>query len=123
MLLYADSIRSSNARKIVVCNKLDLVTSRDEVRQWTINEIGYSPIFTSCTDGSGIVNLENGIKQEITYLLDNQMTDSTEDGIAITRERHRIHVHQCIEHLNNFISMNLPMDAAAEEIRYKLSRY
>ncbi len=43
----------------------------------------------------------------------------TTDNILITRERHRQHLEQCLEHLNNFNKKNEveDFDKAAEDLR------
>jgi tRNA U34 5-carboxymethylaminomethyl modifying GTPase MnmE/TrmE len=67
----------------------------------------------SCTSGSGLQELENALTASIKSLLEA----GAGEGTLITRERHRRHVKQCVEHLDEFLSRRLPMDAAAEELR------
>ena len=78
----------------------------------------------SCVTGDGIPSFESALTQAALNLL--QPTDSV-DGVSdatesavITRDRHRSHVKRCVRHLDEFIEAGLPMDAAAEELRYVL---
>jgi tRNA U34 5-carboxymethylaminomethyl modifying GTPase MnmE/TrmE len=108
---------------ISVLNKADLVSpsqlqnavlASSAARRGDIKETaraGCYPI--SCATGDGLAELEAAIAKSIKHLLESQSTE----GVLITRERHRRHVQQCVEHLDNFLSMELPMDAAAEELR------
>lgn len=118
-------------RRLLVCNKIDLLvnTNKEIPEDSTFltntktleNETGLQPYFTSCVEGMGLSDLEEGIKREISLLL-NQSTPSSPstqavESVLITRERHRGHVKRCINHLDRFLSGKLPMDAAAEELR------
>lgn len=40
-----------------------------------------------------------------------------EDHALITRHRHRHHLQKCVEHIQRFLYLDLPVDAAAEELR------
>lgn len=78
----------------------------------------------SCTTGDGINNLESALGQAALELLQpasgeasNDSNGATESAV-ITRDRHRSHVKRCVRHLDEFIEAGLPMDAAAEELRY-----
>ena len=41
-----------------------------------------------------------------------------ENSVLITRDRHRRHLVETLQHLDDFLSGVLPMDLAAEELRY-----
>lgn len=76
----------------------------------------------SCATGDGIPSLESALTQAALSLLQPSETvdgasDATESAV-ITRDRHRSHVKRCVRHLDEFIEAGLPMDAAAEELRY-----
>lgn len=90
----------------------------------------------SCTTGSGLQSLENALARLVERIIS---PDGAPDGVSsgvssgvspflpsaagstmITRERHRRHVKLCVGHLDRFLLGTLPMDAAAEEIRYIL---
>lgn len=73
----------------------------------------------SCVDGMGLDQLENDVDAMIQQKLQSDVEDSScaDEGAIITRERHRRHVRQCVEHLEAFLFNALPMDLAAEEIR------
>lgn len=126
-------------RKIVVCNKIDLlprtsptsdsteaVSSTSFANSLTVREISAAtvttPLLTSCLSGEGLSEFEDAIKREIDFLFgrtgdSGSRSTGTDNGVFITRERHRGHVKRCISHLDRFLSRRLPMDAAAEEIR------
>jgi tRNA modification GTPase len=77
----------------------------------------------SCTTGEGLSNLESGLAGELKNFFDELgqgIENDSSTQVFITRERHRTHVKRCIEHLYKFLSNRLPMDIAAEEIRYAL---
>lgn len=77
----------------------------------------------SCVTGDGISSFESALTQAALSLLQPSDTadgaDTTESAV-ITRDRHRSHVKRCVRHLDEFIDAGLPMDAAAEELRYYL---
>ena len=116
-------------RLIVVLNKIDLFDSQvDQDTERYIQEIEslqksfQIPIFKlSCSTGNGIGSLEDGLIHAINGILESSSSsdnsDSNSEGALITRDRHRFHVKQCCYHLNRFLNLRLPMDAAAEEIR------
>ena len=87
----------------------------------------------SCATGVGMGELETAITNSIRSLLEDggggggggglsgaeggRERGMNMEGVLITRERHRRHLKQCVEHLDAFLSSRLPMDAAAEELR------
>ena len=82
----------------------------------------------SCATGAGLENLENAIANSVHSLLNLDSAGGNSPGTTvgstmITRERHRRHVKMCVYHLERFLSGRLPMDAAAEEIRYTQSNF
>lgn len=86
----------------------------------------------SCATGAGLGQLETALADAVRQLLSPEgvLAGSAAAGAAgrgegggvasamITRERHRRHVKLCVGHLERFLLGTLPMDAAAEEIRY-----
>ena len=65
------------------------------------------------TEEKNLVDLINAIKEK----LKNKFISS--DDILITRERHRQHLQQCLDHLNNFNQKKEieDFDKAAEDLR------
>lgn len=70
----------------------------------------------SCATGQGIAELEEKIRTEIESLL-SRGDALGDESVTISRERHRHHIRNCIEHLNRFLERKLHMDLAAEELR------
>lgn len=117
---------------LLVANKADLLTERDREREGpllleslrllsqsseSLPSLAYA---VSCTTGEGLAELEGAVSHAVTALLSgggSESGPSEEEGPLITRERHRRHVAQCAEALDRFLTLRLPMDAAAEEIR------
>ena len=73
----------------------------------------FDHVLISLKDNSNIDQLISKIKNN----LKNKFI--TTDDILITRERHRQHLEQCLEHLNNFNKKNEveDFDKAAEDLR------
>jgi len=81
----------------------------------------------SCVTGAGLAVLEEALAHAVQKLLANgtplvaagAVGPSPQEGVLITRERHRRHLQQCLGHLHRFLGKEgrLPMDAAAEELR------
>ncbi len=95
-------------KTILVVNKSDLGTDKIE------NELErFNPIYISIKKETNLNNLILNIRDK----LKNKFI-STEDTI-ITRERHRQHLIQCVEHLENFENKNNTgdFDKAAEDLR------
>lgn len=120
----------SSSAVLIVLNKADLLsnTARNEVKEFwerkltALNIPSQSKVFlTSCMDNSGLDILEVGLSSNMKHLMRSGENFSSENLALITRERHRHHALKCVEHLERFLENRLPMDAAAEEIRY--SRY
>jgi tRNA modification GTPase len=101
-------------RTLMVYNKKDLRNSSGLVHALADSK---DCCEVSCVTGEGIIDLELKISTAIKGLLRSDRLGG-EDNALITRERHRRHVTQCVEHLNMFLSAALPMDAAAEELRH-----
>ena len=70
-------------------------------------------VLISLKDNSNIDELISKIKN---YLRDKFIN---EEDILITRERHRQHLVQCVDHLKNFLDKNdkKDFDKAAEDLR------
>ena len=97
-------------------NNIDTTNKKDDRTSMNF----FSTHRISCKTGLGIVELESAISSAIRGLLDRDDDEGggkASEGVLITRERHRQHLKQCVEHLNAFLSSQLLMDAAAEELR------
>ena len=95
-------------KTILVVNKSDLGTEQIEKELKK-----FDPIYLSIKKENGIDKLISAIRNR----LKNKFL-STENTI-ITRERHRQHLLQCVEHLENFENKNSSedFDKAAEDLR------
>ena len=102
-------------RVLTVLNKADLLPEKS-VDVSSSSYFGSSSYSVSCTTGAGITEFETALSDSIRSLLEHGGGESGE-GTLITRQRHRTHLKQCVEHLDNFLIARLPMDAAAEELR------
>jgi len=115
-----DDINNNDGFKVImVLNKADLL-KEDNVKNAMMENIQIDdksiPITSypiSCVTGAGISEFEAALSSSIKLLLQSGNSESA----LITRERHRKHIQQCTEHLDRFLASNLPMDAAAEELR------
>jgi tRNA modification GTPase len=112
-----------NYRLFFIENKIDKITKMDKTTSTIrdqINTVLESKVIqVSCNSGDGIADLEIELGKAALSLVtdpDNHSENSSESAV-ITRDRHRNHVKRCIYHLDQFIGGNLPMDAAAEELR------
>ncbi|WP_440643945.1 tRNA uridine-5-carboxymethylaminomethyl(34) synthesis GTPase MnmE [Candidatus Pelagibacter sp. HIMB123] len=111
---------SNSENTIVVLNKSDIKLGRPPgIRNYfRFNHLGknlkdINIIHTSIKEEENLVNLINAIKEK----LKNKFISS--DDILITRERHRQHLQQCLDHLNNFNQKKEieDFDKAAEDLR------
>ena len=93
---------------ILVVNKSDLIKDKLDPEILKLNHV-----LISLKDNSNIDELIIKIKN---YLRDKFIT---EEDILITRERHRQHLVQCVDHLKNFLDKNSKkdFDKAAEDLR------
>ena len=93
---------------ILVINKSDLLQKNLDVQ---IKKLEH--VLISIIKNSNLDILINKIKDKLKNKFIN-----TED-ILITRERHRQHLEQCVEHLNNFSNKkkNDDLDKGAEDLR------
>ena len=93
---------------ILVVNKSDLIKDKLDPEILKLNHV-----LISLKDNSNIDELIRKIKN---YLRDKFIT---EEDILITRERHRQHLVQCVDHLKNFLDKNSKkdFDKAAEDLR------
>ena len=93
---------------ILVINKSDLLEKEIDSEIKNINHV-----LISIKDNKNIDELISKIKNN----LKNKFI--TSDDILITRERHRQHLQQCLEHLNNFNQKKEieDFDKAAEDLR------
>lgn len=120
---FDDSLLSPSHMQVVF-NKADLIENEEENQQnlflWeTLTKTSdIKPEIISCLSGLGLGTLEAGITTNIKNMLQSsKYNENQSEGVMITRERHRRHVRQCVDHLNSFLYDGLPMDLAAEEIR------
>lgn len=110
----------SGYRVLTVLNKADVegVSASPKVTSAIFSgDPSVGSYVISCKTGAGISELEAAVSAAIRSLLESGGGTGAGEGVLITRERHRRHLKQCIEHLDTFLSSRLPMDAAAEELR------
>ena len=93
---------------ILVVNKSDLLKEKLDPKILKLNHV-----LISLKDNFNIDELISKIKNS----LKNKFI--TEEDILITRERHRQHLIQCVDHLKNFLDKNdkKDFDKAAEDLR------
>ena len=93
---------------ILIVNKSDLIKDKLDPEILKLNHV-----LISLKDNS---NIDELIKKIKNYLRDKFIT---EEDILITRERHRQHLVQCVDHLKNFLDKNSKkdFDKAAEDLR------
>ena len=103
---FLNDLLKNNA--ILVVNKLDLLEERLDPKILKLN-----PVLISLKDNLNIDELILKIKNN----LKNKFI--TEEDILITRERHRQHLVQCVDHLKNFLDKDnkKDFDKAAEDLR------
>ena len=96
---------------ILVVNKSDLIKDKLDPEILKLNHV-----LISLKDNS---NIDELIKKIKNYLRDKFIT---EEDILITRERHRQHLVQCVDHLKNFLDKNSKkdFDKAAEDLRLSI---
>ncbi len=103
---FLSDLLKNNA--ILVINKSDLLKDKldDQVTK-------FDHVLISLKENSNIDQLISKIKNN----LKNKFVSA--DDILITRERHRQHLDQCVDHLNNFLKKNdkKDFDKAAEDLR------
>ena len=104
---FFDNIYDKNS--LIVVNKSDLISKKFDDSQ--INNLNHTMISVKHE-----LNI-NTLVDEIKKKLKNKFI--TSDDIFITRERHREHLQQCLDHLNNFIQKKEieDFDKAAEDLR------
>ena len=93
---------------ILVINKSDLLKEKLDSEVSKFNHV-----FISLKDNFNIDKLISKIKKNL------ETKFISENDILITRERHRQHLLQCVEHLKNFIDKNdkKDFDKGAEDLR------
>ena len=103
---FLNDLLKNNA--ILVINKSDLL--KEKIDEKILN---FNHVLISLKDNSNLDKLISKIKNN----LKNKFL--TEEDILITRERHRQHLVQCLDHLKNFINKNdkNDFDKAAEDLR------
>ncbi|MDC3125732.1 tRNA uridine-5-carboxymethylaminomethyl(34) synthesis GTPase MnmE [Candidatus Pelagibacter sp.] len=100
--------RLLDEKAILVINKLDLLKKDIDPEIKKINHVLISIKDNLNIDGL-ILKIKNNLKNKFI----------TSDDIIITRERHRQHLQQCLDHLKNFDQKNEieDFDKAAEDLR------
>lgn len=132
-----ESKTNEQTSTIFVSNKIDNNQQLpSELNYSLLEKINRNPLAyqrISCMTGEGISELEDKISRAVRDLLaeDSNNTDkgnqTSKEGLSlggdglVTRERHRRHLLNCLFHLDRFLAADLPMDAAAEELRLKAS--
>ena len=93
---------------ILVINKLDLLTEKLDPEISKLNHVKIS-LKDNLNIDELIIKIKNNLKNKFL----------SEEDILITRERHRQHLLQCVEHLKNFSDKNdkKDFDKAAEDLR------
>ena len=93
---------------ILVVNKSDLLKEKLDPKILKLNHV-----LISLKDNFNIDELISKIKSSLKDKF------ITEEDILITRERHRQHLIQCVDHLKNFLDKNdkKDFDKAAEDLR------
>ncbi|MDA9721222.1 tRNA uridine-5-carboxymethylaminomethyl(34) synthesis GTPase MnmE [Candidatus Pelagibacter sp.] len=113
-------VGSNSENTIVVLNKSDIKLGKPQGigNYLRFDHLGKNLndiiiIHTSIKEEKNLVDLINAIKEK----LKNKFISS--DDILITRERHRQHLQQCMDHLNNFNKKKEieDFDKAAEDLR------
>ena len=103
---FLNDLLKNNA--ILVINKSDLLKEKLDPQILKINHV--------------LISLKNNLNIENLILkIKNNLKNKfiTEEDILITRERHRQHLVQCVDHLKNFLDKNdkKDFDKAAEDLR------
>ena len=93
---------------ILVVNKSDLLKNKLDPKILKFNHV--------------LISLKNNLNiDELILKIKNYLKDKfiTEENILITRERHRQHLVQCLDHLKNFMDKNAKkdFDKGAEDLR------
>ena len=103
---YLNDLIKKNA--ILVINKSDLLNKKLDQEISKLNHV--------------LISLKDNLNiDELITKIKNNLRDKfiTEEDILITRERHRQHLLQCLDHLKNFMDKNnkKDFDKAAEDLR------
>ncbi|KAG5188982.1 hypothetical protein JKP88DRAFT_271661 [Tribonema minus] len=102
---------------ILVSNKADLGTSATQQEPMQAMVQAGQPVWQlSCKTGEGVEAFLRHLEDEIARRYQTQQ--GQEDAPLITRARHRHHVQACLSALEGSMDPSLPMDLAAEELRY-----
>ena len=93
---------------ILVVNKSDLLEEKLDPKILKLNHV--------------LISLKDNLNiDELIFKIKNSLKNKfiTEEDILITRERHRQHLVQCVNHLKNFLDKNdkMDFDKAAEDLR------
>jgi tRNA modification GTPase len=93
---------------ILIINKSDLLKEELDPKILKLNHV--------------LISLKDNLNiDELIFKIKNSLKNKfiTEEDILITRERHRQHLVQCVNHLKNFLDKNdkMDFDKAAEDLR------
>ena len=103
---FLSDLLKNNA--ILVVNKSDLLKTKLDPEISKLNHV--------------LISLKDNLNiDELIFKIKNYLKDKfiSEEDILITRERHRQHLSQCVDHLKNFLNKNhkKDFDKAAEDLR------
>lgn len=114
------------SRFVLAMNKMDQLQDTDgegslacerEERRWQAAAAGLVSVRLSCQSGGGLDLLEAAVSAAVGQLLSGSGRPP-----LITRQRHRVHLRRCVEHLDSFLltasnPQAAAMDLAAEDLR------
>ena len=121
---------------MVIINKIDSIESFVFIKNRLMELTSFKNMTAtfhniSCRTNAGLDELEKALEKSVNALIygaEQEADESILDRLTgITRQRHRHHVEQCVEHLKQFLGVGsgefladnmLPLDARAEELRY-----
>ena len=95
-------------RTFLIRNKVDLNPKLEY--EYSIGNHSIPVINVSCITGEGVQTLEDTLGETVLSILrgggDSSQSEYAmeEEGVLITRERHRGHVISCVKHLNVFLA-------------------
>jgi len=125
-IMGLDNEEDFNGVMMKVQNKIDLVKSPEICD--SENSAGSGINFgISCSTGSGIDKLLNKLEETVLSRISSPSSSgSAEEGLIITRARHRRHISEAVSALSRFMELTevddlMTVDLAAEELRLSAS--
>ncbi|KAH9086473.1 hypothetical protein LEN26_020120 [Aphanomyces euteiches] len=105
-----------DASTIVVLNKVDVSIAYDALE----HEVAHAPAVCklSCADGSGVDDFLKTLQAHVKAIF---TSNDGNQGAIITRERHRKHLEQCLNHLTAFLQHPQQAELAAEDLRHAVA--